>query len=203
MNYTQLIGRLRIESKFDDTTTGNEGADAIEALQARVKELASQFETRADYVGQVIAERDAALAKLAALETQEPVAWMRKDGDLIGASEKRPDYAYTHYYDRPLYLAAGAQAQPLTQEAKPVECPNLKYCEGQCFQCEYYNAETGRMEYPVAQPAKPQPDCRTCRSFINDMAGIRCGKYPFKTSLHCTNGDQYQEATKVVLWRTE
>jgi hypothetical protein len=48
-----------------------------------------------------------------------------------------------------------------------------------------------------------QPDCRTCRSFINDMAGIRCGKYPFKTSLHCTNGDQYQEATKVVLWRTE
>jgi hypothetical protein len=32
MDYTQLIGRLRIESEFDDTTTGNEGADAIEAL---------------------------------------------------------------------------------------------------------------------------------------------------------------------------
>jgi hypothetical protein len=31
----------------------------------------------------------------------------------------------------------------------------MKYCEGQCFQCEYYNAETGRMEYPIAQPAKP------------------------------------------------
>ena len=34
------------------------------------------------------------------------------------------------------------------------ECPNLKNCDGACFQCEYYNAETGEMEYPVVQPAQ-------------------------------------------------
>ena len=41
--------------------------------------------------------------------------------------------------------------------AQPAECPNLKNCEGQCFQCEYYNAETGQMEYPVAQPEPVAP----------------------------------------------
>ena len=34
------------------------------------------------------------------------------------------------------------------------ECPNLKNCEGACFQCAYFNAETGKTEYPVAQPAQ-------------------------------------------------
>jgi hypothetical protein len=102
MNYTQLIGRLRIESGFDHTTTGNEGADAIEALQARVLELEAELGDLPVVQSEILhdlkvmrKERDAALAKLAALEGQEPVAWMRKDGDLIGASEKRPDYAYT------------------------------------------------------------------------------------------------------------
>jgi hypothetical protein len=32
------------------------------------------------------------------------------------------------------------------------ECPNLPNCNGGCFQCEYFNVETGEMEYPVAQP---------------------------------------------------
>jgi hypothetical protein len=32
------------------------------------------------------------------------------------------------------------------------ECPNLPNCNGACFQCEYFNVETGEMEYPVAQP---------------------------------------------------
>jgi hypothetical protein len=31
------------------------------------------------------------------------------------------------------------------------KCPNLKNCNGACFQCEYFNIETGEMEYPVAQ----------------------------------------------------
>ena len=34
------------------------------------------------------------------------------------------------------------------------ECPNLKNCNGACFQCEYFNVETGKMEYPVAQPER-------------------------------------------------
>ena len=47
--------------------------------------------------------RQAALAMLKAMSPVEPCAWQRKDDDLITAKEKRPDYAYTHYYDRPLY----------------------------------------------------------------------------------------------------
>ena len=40
-----------------------------------------------------------------------------------------------------------------------------------------------------------QPDCRTCHYF----AGLEgCWRH-----YACDNGDQYQEATKVVLWRTE
>ena len=46
-----------------------------------------------------------AQALIEASRKQEAVAWMRKDGDMITALEKRPDYAYTHYYDRPLYAA--------------------------------------------------------------------------------------------------
>jgi hypothetical protein len=36
------------------------------------------------------------------------------------------------------------------------ECPNLKNCKGACFQCEYFNVDTGMMEYPAAQPAPVQ-----------------------------------------------
>jgi len=38
------------------------------------------------------------------------------------------------------------------------ECPNLKNCKGACFQCEYFNVDTGMMEYPAAQPAQ-EPWC--------------------------------------------
>jgi hypothetical protein len=34
------------------------------------------------------------------------------------------------------------------------ECPNLKNCKGACFQCEYFNVDTGMMEYPAAQPVQ-------------------------------------------------
>ena len=44
-----------------------------------------------------------ALAMLKAMKPASPCAWQRKDDDLITAKEKRPDYAYTHYYDKPLY----------------------------------------------------------------------------------------------------
>jgi hypothetical protein len=40
--------------------------------------------------------------------------------------------------------------------AQPVqECPNLEDCKGLCFQCEYFNAETGMTEYPAPLPAQP------------------------------------------------
>ena len=42
--------------------------------------------------------------------------------------------------------------------------------------------------------AKPAPDCRTCNRKGYCKDGIE---------MHCTNGDKYQEAIKLVLWRTE
>lgn len=47
-----------------------------------------------------------------------------------------------------------------------------------------------------AQP--PAPDCRTCENY--DAGGNAMGH---KCVMRCTNGDQYQPAPKVVLWRTE
>ena len=42
----------------------------------------------------------------------------------------------------------------------------------------------------------PAPDCRTCR-FSHIGALSKC------CDVICTNGDKYQPAPKVVLWRTE
>jgi hypothetical protein len=39
-----------------------------------------------------------------------------------------------------------ALAQP--EEPAVQECPNYEDCKGACFQCEYFNAETGMLEYP-------------------------------------------------------
>lgn len=49
--------------------------------------------------------------------------------------------------------------------------------------------------YTAPQPAQPAPDCRTCR-FYAQLQG--CWR-----AVMCTNGDQYQPAPKVGLWRTE
>lgn len=68
---------------------------------------------------------EAGVAMLQSLQpnTQEPVAWMRKDGNMIAAEEKRTDYAYTAHYDKPLYTAP----QPSTQKPVQVWCDT---CEG-------------------------------------------------------------------------
>lgn len=42
----------------------------------------------------------------------------------------------------------------------------------------------------------PAPDCRTCGNVVACMEVI--GEIT-----HCTNGDKYQPAPSVVLWRTE
>ena len=44
----------------------------------------------------------------------------------------------------------------------------------------------------------PAPDCRTCADYDRLEACLRAPRYGV-----CTNGDQYQPAPKVVLWRTE
>jgi hypothetical protein len=42
-----------------------------------------------------------------------------------------------------------------------------------------------------------QPDCRTCGKYAIGPSGEYC------LTPYCTNGDQYIEAPRVVLWRTE
>jgi hypothetical protein len=75
---------------------------------------------------------------------------------------KEAHYVAKQYQD----LTKRAQAitavnEALAQPEQPAECPNLKNCQGMCFVCEYWNSETGEMEYPM-QPDKPEqePDCR-------------------------------------------
>ena len=55
-----------------------------------------------------------------------------------------------------------AAADKLQEPAQ--ECPNLKNCEGACFQCEYFTAETGKTEYPAPQPVQEPVAYRPCRS---------------------------------------
>ncbi len=43
-----------------------------------------------------------------------------------------------------------------------------------------------------------QPDCRTCSNYAHDDDHPQCKLWDA-----CTNGDKYQPAPKVVLWRTE
>ena len=44
----------------------------------------------------------------------------------------------------------------------------------------------------------PAPDCRTCENLVRGVCS-----YEVLTGNRCTNGDQYQPAPAVVLWRTE
>ena len=80
----------------------------------------------------------------------------------------------------------------LAQPAKPeqpeqAECGNTPYDEG---------------PFTIAQPAKPveqpaQPDCRTCYHLRMGYCRV------FHRGFVCTNGDKYEAAPAVVLWRTE
>jgi hypothetical protein len=47
-------------------------------------------------------------------------------------------------------------------------------------------------------PTQPAPDCRTCEDY--EPEGNAMG---YQCLVNCVNGDQYQPAPKVVLWRTE
>jgi len=40
------------------------------------------------------------------------------------------------------------------------ECPNYEDCKGACFQCEYFNAETGMLEYPPLPEQVSEYECR-------------------------------------------
>ena len=57
----------------------------------------------------------------------------------------------------------------LAQPPRPMqECPNYEDCKGACFQCEYFNAETGTVEYPPlsVQPTEKEKISRQMTSEI-------------------------------------
>jgi hypothetical protein len=115
----------------------------------------------------------------AAQPAQEPVAWMREDATLKFAEGKvfavgQPFYT-TPQQRQPLSVEDVRKAGGIVHKdgnifftnigqmnaalgitaikaALAQECPNLKNCKGACFQCEYFNVDTGMMEYPAAQP---------------------------------------------------
>ena len=73
--------------------------------------------------------------------------------------------------------------------------PHMNTCNlcGERWWDSHVCSFTGKLRELIPQKP-PAPDCRTCnwKDYCKD--GIE---------MPCTNGDQYQPAPKVVLWRTE
>jgi hypothetical protein len=142
MDYTPLIERIRdAYPKFiaftDIPHMASEAADALEALQAqlttehmnclmlegslktlqaRVADLQSQVNSLNVGFNNCQMDRNSALAKLAALNEQKPSAWLSPRGALY-----RTRFEAVQNFEQvadPLYLAAGAQAQPLIAAEK-------------------------------------------------------------------------------------
>jgi len=88
MDYTQLIERMNAaidENAFEETNTALQyGIAAIEALQAKVVELDRDTADLAMLADQYKAERDAALAKLAALEGDQD----HNAGEVVGFTDE-------------------------------------------------------------------------------------------------------------------
>lgn len=62
----------------------------------------------------------------------------------------------------------------------------------------YFQEELLPFETDLYISPPPAPDCRTCTDYDRLEGCLRAPRYAV-----CTNGDQYQPAPKVVLWRTE
>jgi len=88
-------------------------------------------------------KRAAAQDKLEPWDNEAFSNWWDADYDDRTNPYEKDSFAY--------WAWAGWQAA-LAQPAQ--KCPNIKNCGGACFQCEYFNAEKGEMEYPVVQPAQ-------------------------------------------------
>ena len=66
---------------------------------------------------------------------------------------------------------------------------------------EEWMAQAQSNAIEVWNTRKPAPDCRTCWHLHTSDHGD--SPYECTSKSDCTNGDQYQPAPKVVLWRTE
>ena len=146
MAQKELIKRLRLGASIsrdrkmneDYAAVADEAADAIEALQARVTDLEERLDcdraTRAASTASTeryMAERDAALAKLEALEKQEPFAYYNEGIEYHTRGKidfhKEPTVNLeTRWWteDKPLYASPVpvlAQPEPVEQCWRPIE----------------------------------------------------------------------------------
>lgn len=88
-------------------------------------------------------ENDALRARIEAMEKQEPVAWMDRNGTLYNT------VSHVRASDKPLYLAPGAQNVPVEQDAahqKALAASALRVAEGWERKCGELRAKIGRME---------------------------------------------------------
>ena len=77
--------------------------------------------------------------------------------------------------------------------ALPVDHPSVKVLRD--WAAEVDSTALAQPAKPVEQPA--QPDCRTCYHLRMGYCRV------FHRGFVCTNGDKYESAPAVVLWRTE
>lgn len=116
-----LIARLRTDPAMDSTTLGNETADKLEALQDELAQLNGYVQKANADVTEACVERDAARARLAELEKQEPIGMIcGKRIEPKGTSE-----FFGFYFDKDynptgkekIYAAAGASPLPTMTDA--------------------------------------------------------------------------------------
>ena len=135
-DYTQLIESAdKVASELDDFNSSldrkarmvlRETAKAIEALQARCGVLLALRDGQVQHVEKAFAERDTALAELAKLREQEPVAYRYRFAHPISAapvwrSEASMWNGQCLQEVQPLYAGpAAAQPKELTDEA--IDC---------------------------------------------------------------------------------
>jgi len=115
---------------------------------------------------------------------------------LSAAAPAQPAECGNTPYDEGPFTIVEEQAQPVAQPAEPLTDEQINaslLAKGWTLQnCKI----CGESACAYVSPKQPAPDCRTCANVVACMEVI--GEITY-----CTNGDQYQPAPAVVLWRTE
>lgn len=122
-----LIARLRLGASIsrdrnlnaDAIKITEEAADKLEALRAENERLERSFSGMADLAKEAADERDAALARLAELQKQEPVAEVTNYPTMGVSFTEATDYGCALKKGTKLYAAAGASS---VEPAQPQGC---------------------------------------------------------------------------------
>ena len=120
--------------------------------------------------------------------------------------EKDGKFAMSSSIRNELFQEANASLkqvkEALAQPEEAGKCPNLKNCEGACFVCEYWNSETGEMEYPLAAQLAQEPDRQTLQANGTHPAPCarHCEAQAFKVEIRNLKKRLEQPAQEPVAW---